>query len=101
MQEHNTIYADGYVETYIAVPSSPTPFSIRLQSQGFIAPGLAMFVFIDGLYQCNRNRTNLKIPNGSNAQTEIDFVVRQREEAMPDGTFRGKLWRFGDLNAGL
>ena len=32
------------METYIAVPEEPTPFSIRLTSKGYIAPGLAMFV---------------------------------------------------------
>lgn len=45
LQEYNTIYADGYVETFIAVPSTPTPFSVHLKSQGYIAPGLAMFVY--------------------------------------------------------
>jgi hypothetical protein len=48
LSEFQTAYADGYVETYIAVPSFPTPFEIRLTSNGYIAPGLAMFVFVSG-----------------------------------------------------
>ena len=45
LQEYHTIYADGYVETFIAVPATPTTFSIHLRSHGYIAPGLAMFVY--------------------------------------------------------
>ena len=48
LQEYHTIYADGYVETFIAVPSTPAPFSIHLQSHGYIAPGIAMFVYASG-----------------------------------------------------
>ena len=40
--EYNTIYKDGKVETYIAVPEIPTPFAVRLRSMGWIASGLAM-----------------------------------------------------------
>ena len=49
LPEHHTAYADGYVQTYIPVPEVPTPFSIHLTSNGYIAHGLAMFVFIDGV----------------------------------------------------
>lgn len=48
LREYHTIYADGYVETYIPVPSTPTPFSIHLRSHGYIAPGIAMFVYASG-----------------------------------------------------
>ena len=94
---------DGLVETFIAVPLIPTPFSIRLQSDGYIAPGLSMFVYIDGEYQCNRGRNNLKIPNELTPKhhTNIDFVVRQKEEALAGGQFLGKQWRFEELPGGL
>ncbi|CAF9904131.1 MAG: hypothetical protein ALECFALPRED_004860 [Alectoria fallacina] len=71
LQEYHTIYADGYVETLIAVP-------------------------MDGVYQCNRNRRNLEIPDEytSRKKVEVDFVVRQKEELLWDGTFEGKQWRF-------
>jgi hypothetical protein len=102
LQEHQTTYADGYVETYIAIPSTPIPFSVHLKSNGYIAPGLAMFVYMDGVYQCNRNRHNLRIPdeNTTRRQTEVDFRVRQKEELLADGTFQGKQWKFEKVNIG-
>ena len=100
LQEFQTTYSDGFVETYIAVPEVPSPFSINLQSGGYIAPGLSMFVYIDGIYQCNRNRQNLMLPGEdvSKRQTEINFRVRQRELMMSDGTFVGKPWKFSKAN---
>lgn len=102
LPEYRTSYADGFVETYIAIPSTHAPFSIHLQSNGYVAPGLAMFVYMDGVYQCNRNRHNLKIPDGQTTrkQTEVDFRVRQKEESNFDGTFNGKQWTFEKLNVG-
>lgn len=96
LQEYETVYSDGLVETYLAIPPVSTPFSIRLRSDGYIAPGLSMFVYIDGEYQCNRGRNNLRIPNGTTRQhhTNINFHVRQKEEAIPDGHFLGKQWIF-------
>lgn len=102
LNEIQTIYADGFVQTYVAVPPMPTPFSVHLRSHGYIAPGLAMFVYMDGVYQCNRNRSNLKTPGEARIrqQTEVDFQVRQKEELMPDGSFRGQQWRFDSLKTG-
>lgn len=102
MPEYQTIYSDGFVETYIAVPPPPTPFAIQLSSSGYIAPGLAMFVYMDGVYQCNRNRHNLVLPDKGTKrrQTEINFKVRQKEERKWDGTFEGKQWRFEKVNVG-
>ncbi|KAL9592496.1 MAG: hypothetical protein Q9179_006657 [Wetmoreana sp. 5 TL-2023] len=109
LQEYGTAYSDGLVETYIAIPPISTPFSIRLQSDGYIAPGLSMFVYIDGEYQCNRGRNNLKIPTGTTLknQTNVDFVVRQKEEVVSGGQFLGRQWMFGkadgpnDLNLAM
>lgn len=102
LHEYQTIYADGFVETYVAVPPVSTAFSIHFRSHGYIAPGLAMFVYMDGKYQCNRNRSNLKIPSEAQKlkQTEVDFKVRQKEELMPDGSFSGKQWKFESLRTG-
>lgn len=102
LEEYNTTYTDGYVSTYIAIPSTPTPFSIHLTSHGYIAPGLAMFVYMDGVYQVNRNRRNLKIPGEGTkrSHTEVDFRVRQKEELLWDGSFEGKEWRFEKANIG-
>ena len=100
LKEYRTTYSDGRVETFVPIPSIPTPFSVRLRSHGYIAPGLAMFVYMDGDYQCNRNRRNLKIPDGNTPRrdTEINFNVRQKESLLEDGTFAAREWRFEKLN---
>ncbi|EXJ83259.1 hypothetical protein A1O1_06878 [Capronia coronata CBS 617.96] len=98
--EHGTQYGDGVVETYIAIPSHPQAFNIRLSSRKFIYEGLAMVVFIDGEYQCNRNRVNLQPPRKdiSKSRSVVEFVVRQKEKPMGDGTYMGREWRFDDYN---
>ena len=102
-QEYGTVYGDGLVETFIAIPDTPQAFNIRLTSRGFIFQGLAAAVFIDGHYQCNRNRVNL-VPakkNSSKARTEIDFLFRQKEKRIDDGTYMGREWRFDNHNTGM
>lgn len=101
--EYGTQYGDGVVETYIAIPNHPQAFSIRLTSRKFIAEGLAMMIFIDGKYQCNRNRVNLQPskPDTPADRTLVDFVVRQKEKILGDGTYMGREWRFDDFNIGL
>ncbi|KAI1917135.1 hypothetical protein LOZ61_000652 [Ophidiomyces ophidiicola] len=102
-KEYGVSYGDGVVETYIAVPSVSTPFSINLKSSGYIAPGLAMFVFIDGVYQCNRNRDNIVVDEASSTAKEkstrkgVEFRVRQKEELRADGRCAGRPWRFEPL----
>lgn len=100
--EYGTQYGDGIVETYIAIPSHPQTFQIRLTSRKFIFEGLAMLVFIDGEYQCNRNRTNLQPPKPDAARhhTEIDFLVRQKEKPLGEGSYLGREWRFDSYNLG-
>ena len=55
-----------------------------------------MFVYIDGEYQCNRNRCNLRTADeaAANRQVEVDFVVRQKEQPVQGGHFVAKEWRF-------
>ncbi|KAL2005252.1 hypothetical protein VTN00DRAFT_2462 [Thermoascus crustaceus] len=101
-REYGVSYGDGVVESHIAIPPGPTPFAISLKSKGFISSGLAMFVYIDGVYQCNRNRSNLKISEtpGDIAQetATVEFRVRQKEERLPNGEWIGRPWRFEPLN---
>ena len=100
MREYQTCYGDGFVETFVAVPSPQTRFSIHLTSQGYIAAGIGMFIFMDGVYQCNRYRNGLIIPTNDspNAMTEVDLRVRQKEEAKGGGHFIGRDWTFEKLN---
>jgi hypothetical protein len=98
--EYGKDYGDGHVTSYITVPNEEVTFSIHLTSQGYIAPGLAMFVYMDGQYQCNRNRRGLLVANKGlkSEHTEVDFRVRQKESKQADGTFLGRDWTFAGLN---
>lgn len=98
--EYGKDYGDGHVTSYIAVPSEEVNFSIHLTSQGYIAPGLAMFVYMDGQYQCNRNRRGLQVPAKGvrDEQVEVDLRVRQKESKQADGSFLGRDWTFHGLN---
>jgi hypothetical protein len=101
-KEYGVSYCDGVVVCHIVVPQGRVPFSIHLTSHGYIAPGIAMYVYMDGIYQCNRNRFNLVIPDDSTPckQFEVDFRVRQKEERRGDGDWIGRSWRFEDLGIG-
>lgn len=84
-----------------------------------------MFVFIDGVYQCNRNREDLvwdvrgeieRRGKGKKAvekerelvrerqrekrTRDVDFVVRQKEERRDDGSWVGRPWRFEEFRVG-
>jgi hypothetical protein len=100
--EYGNDYGDGHVTSYVAVPAEEVNFSIHLTSSGYIAPGLAMFVYMDGHYQCNRNRRGLVVPGEKvkPEQFEIDLRVRQKESKQPDGSFLGRDWSFHGLNLG-
>ncbi|ETN44925.1 uncharacterized protein HMPREF1541_09800 [Cyphellophora europaea CBS 101466] len=101
-KEVATTYGDGIVETFIPIPASkPQKFSIRVRSKGYIYDGLAVIVFIDGVYQCNRNRINLVRPKKGQPvkRTEIDFRLRQEEKKLDKREyFLGSDWRFDDYN---
>lgn len=102
LREHQTSYSDGFVSSYIVVPTKSTKFNIQVTTQGYIAPGLAMYVFIDGASQCNRNRTGLLLPGAgiNKSDYEVEFRVRQKEEKLADGTWVGREWTFAGLNTG-
>lgn len=95
-------YSDGGVEAYVAVPETNLPFHIRVLSDGYIAPGLAAYVFIDGVYQCNRNRQKLKFPGEGvlPSEYEVDMKLRQKEEKSPAGMFVAREWSFAQLQKG-
>jgi len=101
--EYGTSYSDGLVQTYIVEPPTPVPFTLHLSSTGYIAPGLAMFVFMDGVYQCNRNIDGLAPPSEATdmGQTEVEFRVRQREQMLNNDTWIGREWRFEEFNIGI
>ena len=102
LKEYGARYSDGHVESFIAVPDTDIPFTVHIKSEGYIAPGLAFFVFMDGEYQCNRNRTCLQLP-GPDVQIrqyETEFRLRQKEEKTSFGSFVVRDWTFAKLNRG-
>jgi hypothetical protein len=102
LREYGTTYHNRTVETYVAIPSQPSPFGICFSTHGFIAPGLALFVFIDGVYQTNRNKRGLKQPAIDNP-TSANFKVRlgQKEDLLRDGRVIARGWWFEKLNIGM
>jgi hypothetical protein len=98
LQEFGTIYGDAFVETFVGVPRSSKPFTIHLTSEKFIAHGIALFVYIDGVYQCNRNKQKLETRKRSENRSLVDFRVRQKEEAQKDGSMIAREWTFQKLN---
>lgn len=100
LPEYGTIYGDGFVETFVPIPNQPQSFSIHLTSNTFIAPGIAIFVYVDGIYQCNRNRQNIKPRKLSDSRSLVDFRVRQKEERQKDGSMIAREWTFDNLDIG-
>nr|POF26100.1 hypothetical protein CFP56_22248 [Quercus suber] len=101
LTEYATKYKDGIVETYIAVPDTPQSFFVRVTSEGFLAEGLGAFIYIDGKYQANRNRVDLKHPayGVPSSSYEIDFRFRQKEEMNGPESFVGRAWTFATLGS--
>lgn len=103
LKEYGARYSDGAVEVFVAVPDQKLPFAIRVQSEGYIAPGLAAFIYIDGQYYGNRNKRRLKMPGEGvdPSQYEIDFIFRQQERKRDEnGNFVAHDLFFGQLNTG-
>ena len=102
LKEYGVRYHDRHVSSFISVPGENIDFSVHLTSKGYIAPGLAMFVYIDGQYQCNRNKPGLVFPADDTPPDayEIDLRVRQKEEIQFDGNFIGRNWSFSALKSG-
>ena len=59
-----------------------------------------MYVFIDGVYQCNRNRQNMKLRKPLDRRSLVDFKVRQKEERQKDGSMIAREWTFEELDHG-
>ena len=101
-KEYAPKYGDAWVETYVAIPDEPQPFCMRFQSTGYIAEGLAIIVYIDGVYQCNRNRIGLK-PEKRGRHTDkstVFFRTCQSETKTAEGEFKANRWRFDKHNIG-
>ncbi|KIV99502.1 uncharacterized protein PV09_08807 [Verruconis gallopava] len=93
LREYRTTYCDRTVETFVAIPSKPTPFSIRLFTTGYIAPGLAIAVYIDGVYQLHRIKLGAVPSNG-----KLEFHVGHNEDLLKNGRVIARGWSFQKHN---
>ncbi|KAF2432964.1 hypothetical protein EJ08DRAFT_102665 [Tothia fuscella] len=99
LREYGTTYEDRTVETYVAIPTQRTPFGIRLNSYGYISPGLSVYVFIDGVYQTNRNKRGIIPPSIDEPDAaNVQFRVGQKEDLLRDGRVIARGWWFEKLN---
>lgn len=96
--EHKKVRRDRSVKCYIATPETDHPFTIHVTSRDPNGQGLAVFVFIDGVYQCNRNAPI--DTKASKSGIAAEFRLRQKEEKMSDGSFIGREWSFAQLIEG-
>jgi hypothetical protein len=95
--EYATAYGNGIVSAYIAVPQHRTWFEIHLESDGYVAPGLAAFVYVDGTYVGNKNTVSLS----QTEEHQLQLVFDGFEELSDDGgnvTRRG--WWFEEFIVG-
>jgi len=75
-------------------------FSVKCKTTGFIGQGIAAFVFLDGVYQANRNQLGVHSVNQRDS-TSVEFIFRQKEEwDRREGTIIGREWKFSDLDTG-
>ncbi|PVH98128.1 hypothetical protein DM02DRAFT_630500 [Periconia macrospinosa] len=89
LPEGKTTCDEPIVRTHITVPPArPLPFEVRLTSSKYIAPGLSMYVFINGEYQCKLEKTGMELLRGALCETQslVDFRVRQRLVYLEDGS---------------
>ena len=94
--EYGTSYFDSAVETYIVVPLNRLQFLISLKADGYIAPGLAALIFIDGKYQANRNQRGFL----ASSKTKFNLLFTGGEHHEADGTFVKTAWWFDNVNFG-
>lgn len=106
LPEYRRRYLDSSVSAYIPVPvpalPAAQPFAIRLRADNWVAPGLAAFVFIDGIYHANRSKRAPLL--GSEGGSAVEILLRQKEEKVAgaeQGMFVGREWRFGGLDVGM
>ncbi|KAG8626804.1 hypothetical protein KVT40_005749 [Elsinoe batatas] len=101
LPESSVTYGDQRVACIVRVPDNDAPFSIHLTTTTFVASGLAAFVFLDGQYQANRNKTRISVPVQTTQGGEmehIDMRFRQKEEPIPhEKRMIGREWRFNKI----
>jgi hypothetical protein len=92
LREYETLWVEDAVECYVAIPNAPTNFTLHLSA----------FVYIDGVFQCNRYKRGLlpRARDGSLEKSKVDLRFKQKEEPLQGGRMLAHPWRFERLNIG-
>lgn len=113
LPEYKRVYRDSSVSCFVPVPNIPIlhsapSFGVEVKSDSWIAPGISVFVFIDGVYQCNRNKRTP--PQGSEGGSGMSIRLRQKEEKYGTGSgqqpavsradFVARNWKWVELDIG-
>lgn len=100
--EQCAVYSDRSVGCLVCIPCHDIAFNIHLSADLSIAPGLAIFVFIDGHYQANRNITGLAgAEDLDHTTSQIHMRLRQKEEvAAHNASLVGREWCFSRIKTG-
>jgi hypothetical protein len=95
--EYATTYGDGTVSTHIAIPQHRSWFEIHLDSDGYVAPGLAAFVYVDGTYAGNKDTAGFAVGGGNRLRLVFDGF----EELAEDGeSVMRRSWWFEEFSVG-
>ncbi|KAF1813581.1 hypothetical protein P152DRAFT_480831 [Eremomyces bilateralis CBS 781.70] len=99
-REHDVRYYDGVVQSYLEIPNEPAGFCIRLETLGYIGPGLHAFVYIDGEYQTNRVSQYLLPPNHKDAvlDSKVSMVIRGKEIPIEPNRFLQRAFKFEEVH---
>jgi hypothetical protein len=95
--EYRIQYSNSAVKSYVVVPGHSSTFSIVLNVEGYIAPGLSVYVFMDGVFQVSKN----KATGGRNAKKGIQLRFSQREQHITNERVIARDWRFEKFNVGM
>jgi hypothetical protein len=104
LREFATTYGDNAVEAFVAIPNEPMPFVIRLQNTAFIYAGLAVHVYIDGVFQCSRIKVGMEDDPKDAPKFQKRFALKGKETNLSDdrGARRSidRPWVFEKLRLG-
>lgn len=101
--EYDTWWGANAVECYVAIPNQPSPFKIQLDCKGYVSPALAAYVYMDGVYQCNRFNKGPLPPEDARTldDTKMGITLTGKEYYLQGSRQIQQPWRFEKLNVGV
>lgn len=104
LKEYDTFWASNVVECFVAIPNQRAAFAIYLSCNAYFSPGIAAYIFIDGVYQCNRMRRLLPPvtkPDGTVENSQVDLTFKAKEHYLDGQRQISHPWSFEKLNIGV